>query len=75
MDAGAPGAALRQNLLGANHVTAGSTAALAAMGLRWAHPDVSFEATTAGGPVYDCATGAWDASLLDAGWRPTGRRA
>jgi hypothetical protein len=65
VDAAHPGLAVNEGLIGANHVPADASAALQRIGLRWARTDVSFEASTSAGPVYDCATGAWDPSFLD----------
>lgn len=36
-----------------------------AIGVHWVRTDTSFEGTLDGQPVYDCATGAWNPSLLD----------
>ena len=57
---------INQGLIGFNHVPAGSTPALAAIGTKWARTDVSFETTVNGQPVYNCATGAWNPQVLDA---------
>ena len=65
VDAGSPGVAINEGLIGVNHVVAGSQAALAAIGTEWGRTDVSFEASVNGVPVYNCTTGVWDPSYLD----------
>jgi hypothetical protein len=57
---------INQDLIGFNHVPAGSESALAAIGTRWARTDVSFETSVNGQPVYNCTTGAWNPQVLDA---------
>ena len=57
---------INQNLIGFNHLTAGSEPALSAIGTKWARTDVSFETSVNGQPVYNCTTGAWNPQVLDA---------
>ena len=63
--AGVPGSPINQDLIGVNHIVAGSEPALQALGARWARTDVSFEITTGAGPAYNCTTGGWNPSYLD----------
>jgi hypothetical protein len=66
VDAGRPGRPVNEALLGINQVVPGSPPALAALGIRWVRADVSFEGESAGHASYDCRTGRWDPSVLDA---------
>ena len=61
---GAAGA-INEDLIGLNHIPAGSGALLSSIGTAWARTDVSFETSVNGQPVYNCATGAWNPSYLD----------
>ncbi len=66
VDAGSPGPAVNQDLIGVNHIVAGSASALQAIGATWGRTDASLE-LGAGTPqaVYNCTTGAFDPSYLD----------
>jgi len=67
VDASSPGASVDEDLVGVNHIAAGSQADLDAMGVTWARTDVSFE-VNAGTPeaAYNCTTGVWNPAYLDA---------
>ncbi len=66
VDASIPGAPVNQDLIGVNHVLAGSPPLLQAIGVPWARTDASLD-YGAGTPdaAYNCTTGQWNPSYLD----------
>ncbi len=66
VDAASPGAAVNQNLIGVNHIPAGTQGEFQAIGTQWARTDVSFELNQGNSDAaYNCTTGAWNPSYLD----------
>jgi hypothetical protein len=66
VDAGNPGAAVNENLVGVNHIVSGSQTALQAIGTTWARTDVSFEVNQGTSQAaYNCTTGTWDPTYVD----------
>ncbi len=66
VDGSSPGAAVNENLVGVNHIVAGSQSAMAAIGTAWARTDASFEVNQGTSQAaYNCTTGSWNPSYLD----------
>jgi hypothetical protein len=66
VDASSPGAAVNQDLIGVNHIVAGSAPALQAIGATWGRTDAALEfGAGTSQAAYNCTTGAFNPSYLD----------